>query len=244
MYMTSQTARSVLHPTITTTRTVVQSHRRGRHVRTQRGFSLIELGLALAVIALIAGGILKGRDMLANARLQNIVSQLGQMEMAITSFETRYGALPGDMSTASTAFGALTSEANGNGNDRIDTAAEAARAFQTLGLAQLVAGQFDGVAPSGNTCPATTCPQTATGGRLMFMTGVQPAGTGSFRALLAPVGQLDPRQLAELDRKIDDGRANTGRFQILANAPEACLSGGNWNMGGTLDTCTGALLVQ
>lgn len=208
------------------------------------GFSLIELGLALAIIALIAGGVIKGRDMLVNARVQNVASQLGQFEMAISSFESRYGALPGDISTASAAFTGLTSDANGNGNDRIDSAAEAARAFQEMGLAQLISGQYDGTTPTGSACPASTCPQTATGGRLMFMTGTSPVGTGTFRALLSPVGQLDARQLAELDRKLDDGRANTGRFQLLAGAPDTCATGGNWNMSSTAETCTAALLIQ
>ena len=213
-------------------------------IRHSKGFSLIELGLALAIIALIAGGVIKGRDMIANARLQNIATQMGQVELAINSFESRYGALPGDMANASGAFTGVPAEGNGNGNDRIDTAAEAARAFQELGLAQLINGQFDGLAPAtGATCPSTTCPATATGGRLQFLLDT-PSGTGNFRALLSPNGQLDVRQLAELDRKLDDGRPSTGRFQLLANAPAACASNGNWNVGNTADNCPAALLVQ
>ncbi len=217
--------------------------------RKSTGFSLIELGLALAIIALIAGGVIKGRDMLGNARLQSIATQMGQVELAINSFESRYGSLPGDMSTASTAFpgtgaGGVPSEGNGNGNDRIDSAAEAVRAFQEMGLAQLINGQFDGVTPTGTTCPATTCPSTATGGRLQFIIGSTPTGAGNFRALLAPTGQLDVRQLAELDRKLDDGRPGTGRFQLVSGGPATCVSDGAWNVGNTADICTGAILVQ
>lgn len=215
-----------------------------KYANRSKGFSLIELGLALAIIALIAGGVIKGRDMIANARLQNIANQLGQVELAINSFESRYGALPGDMSNASSAFTGFPTEGNGNGNDRIDTAAEAARAFQTLGLAQLINGQFDGVAPAaGAVCPATSCPATANGGRLQFMVDT-PSGNASFRALLAPTGQLDVRQLAELDRKLDDGRPSTGRFQALASATAGCIVNGNWNVGNTTDNCPAALLVQ
>lgn len=218
-----------------------------KQAKHSSGFSLIELGLALAIIALIAGGVIKGRDMLANARLQNIATQLGQIELAISSFESRYGALPGDMLTASTAFpgaSGVPNDGNGNGNDRIDTAAEAARAFQELGLAQLINGQFDGITPTGSVCPSSTCPSTATGGRLQFIVGSTPTGTGNFRALLAPTGQLDVRQLAELDRKLDDGKPGTGRFQLVSGGSQNCISAGDWNVGNTADTCTGAVLVQ
>lgn len=209
-----------------------------------RGFSLIELALAMAVIALIAGGIFKGRDLIDQARIQNLAAQLGQFELAVSSFETRYGALPGDMATASVAFPTLGDNGNGNGNGAIDTPAEAAKAFQTLGLGEFIAGQFDGAISAIGACPASSCPGTSLGGRLQFLTGVLPTGTGGFRALLSAGGRLTVAQLADLDRRLDDGKPGSGRFRLAQNDPGACISGSDWNVGNRELTCTGALLIQ
>jgi type II secretory pathway pseudopilin PulG len=214
--------------------------RNTRFGKQQGGFSLIELGLALAVIALIAGGVAKGREVFKSAKVQNMASQLQNMETAISTFESRYGALPGDLSTATTNLGA----ANGDGNGRIATATEAVGAFQQLSLANLLDGNYNGSTYSSGTCPVATCPSNPMGGRLEFLVSGAALGGNSFNALLSTGGQLSVKQLAEIDRKIDDGNASTGRFQALSGADTVCLNGLQWNEVSTASTCVGVLLIN
>jgi len=208
--------------------------------KQQRGFSLIELGLALAVIALIAGGVAKGRELFKSAKVQNLASQLQNMETAISAFESRFGALPGDLSTAVANLGA----SNGDGNGKISTAAEAVGAFQQLSLANLLNGNYNGATYTSGICPTATCPSNPMGGRLEFLTSGSALGGNSFNALLSTGGQLSAKQLAEIDRKIDDGSAGTGRFQALSSIDDACLNGTQWNEVGTSSACVGVLLIN
>jgi hypothetical protein len=133
---------------------------------------------------------------------------------------------------------------NGNGDGIINTAEEAGRAFQMLGLSQLLSGQFDGAASEPGSCPTSSCPSTSVGGRLQFLLGPTPLGGGSFRALLSAGGQLSVLQLAELDRRLDDGKPNSGRFRLLSQQSNTCMSGGDWNMSSTETACATALLIQ
>ncbi|WP_161602447.1 type II secretion system protein [Tautonia marina] len=64
----------------------------------RRGFTLIELSIILVVIGLLAGAILVGRDMIANARIRSQIGQLEELESAIYAFRNKYRAYPGDMS--------------------------------------------------------------------------------------------------------------------------------------------------
>src|SRR3990172_13141075 len=63
----------------------------------QKGFTLVELALVMVIIGLLIGGILKGQQLVTNARATSTVSQTRQIEAATTTFQDSYGALPGDM---------------------------------------------------------------------------------------------------------------------------------------------------
>ena len=71
-----------------------------RH-QTQNGFSLLELAIALAVLAILAGGVLKGRELLNSARVQATLTDIASLETALSAFQARYSALPGDFIAAS-----------------------------------------------------------------------------------------------------------------------------------------------
>ena len=69
----------------------------------QRGFSLLELAISLAVLAILAGGVLKGRELLNSARVQATLTDIANLETALSAFQARYSALPGDFIAASAA---------------------------------------------------------------------------------------------------------------------------------------------
>jgi prepilin-type N-terminal cleavage/methylation domain-containing protein len=70
-------------------------------VRTaQSGFTLVELAIVLTIIGLLIGGILKGQQLLLNARTTATIAQVKSIGAAVITFKDMYNAVPGDMNGA------------------------------------------------------------------------------------------------------------------------------------------------
>lgn len=68
----------------------------------QKGFTLVELAIVLTIIGLLIGGLLKGQQLIENARVTSTVSQVSSIEAALSTFRDTYGSLPGDLPSAQT----------------------------------------------------------------------------------------------------------------------------------------------
>ena len=148
----------------------------------QSGFTLIEIAIVVVISGFLLGGILKGQEMIANARTHSLISQATAMQSSVAMFSDRFRALPGDYKKAATNIPGLNSNGTDNGNgdgliggdpDKTETAdlaqrkKEAALVWRHLSATGIVAGQFDGngdnigadvtAANWGWECPATTC---------------------------------------------------------------------------------------
>jgi prepilin-type N-terminal cleavage/methylation domain-containing protein len=66
----------------------------------QKGFTLVELAIVMTIIGLLIGGILKGQELMQNARVTATIAQVKATEAAVTSFRDAYNAMPGDMLNA------------------------------------------------------------------------------------------------------------------------------------------------
>jgi len=56
----------------------------------------------LVIIGLLLGGILKGQEMITQAKIKNLINDFNGVTVAVVSYQDRYRALPGDDKTAST----------------------------------------------------------------------------------------------------------------------------------------------
>jgi len=70
--------------------------------KTEAGFTLVELAIVLMIIGLLIGGILRGQELMENARVTSTIQQTKAYDGATTTFEDAYSALPGDMLSPST----------------------------------------------------------------------------------------------------------------------------------------------
>src|SRR3972149_5607693 len=88
--------------------------------KRQRGFTLVEIAIVLVIIGLLLGGILKGQEMITQARIKNVINDFNGITAAYASYQDRYRAIPGDDGGALTRWtlpaGPATSPTAGNGN--------------------------------------------------------------------------------------------------------------------------------
>lgn len=64
----------------------------------KKGFTLVELSIVLVIIGLLIGGILIAQSMVSTVKLQKVIRQLAQYDIAVTNFYTKYNQMPGDSS--------------------------------------------------------------------------------------------------------------------------------------------------
>lgn len=119
--------------------------------RKQSGFTLVEIAIVLVIIGLLIGGVLKGREMITNAKIKRIENDFAGVSAAIFAYQDRYGVLPGDDPAASTRFAgtwAGSDDGNGNGNisggwNSTNNGNESRKIWKHLRGSGLIAGPVD-----------------------------------------------------------------------------------------------------
>ena len=82
----------------------------------QKGFTLVEIAIVLVIIGLLLGGILKGQEMITQAKIKNIISDFSGISAAFHGYQDRYRALPGDDAGAAARWAAAPAATQGSGN--------------------------------------------------------------------------------------------------------------------------------
>lgn len=183
-------------------RSMIKMLKRKSSWDSQAGFTLVEVAIVMVIIGLLIGGILKGHEMIQNAKIKRVMKQVDELRAAVTSYQDRFQFLPGDDSAANTRpnGGGLT---NGNGNGQIE-AAEAPDMFMHLAAAGLLSGSY--------TTAATSYPRNPFGGQY-FVQYQAISGRTTHWVNTA----LIPGDVASiLDTGFDDGIFNTGAIRAAA----------------------------
>ena len=187
----------------------------------QKGFTLVEIAIVLVIVGLLIGGVLKGQEMITNAKLKRIESDNAGILAGLYSYQDRYLQLPGDDSGAMgrfTAYAGVTANGDGDGNieglwsvtainllphggweDPAATSVqETAKFFAHLRASGLIAGGADDAKRPAN----------AYGGQIGVQNGSLGIGgqTTIFSGIEGRVGSI-------LDGRLDDGAGNAGRLQ-------------------------------
>lgn len=179
----------------------------------QSGFTLVEIAIVLVIIGLLLGGVLKGQELITNARVRNVIDQSNGINAAFFAFQDRFRLLPGDLTVAGTATvgnGALVATAApGNGAVLLS---DSATLFQNLASAGFISC---GICTASGASTAANSPSNTFGGPMSFGASNDyqfGAAAGVARMRIATGNQIPSNITAEIDRKIDDGVSNSGTF--------------------------------
>jgi prepilin-type N-terminal cleavage/methylation domain-containing protein len=197
-----------------------------RKKSTEAGFTLVEIAIVLVIIGLLLGGILKGQEMITQAKIKNVINDFNGITVAITSYQDRYRALPGDDPNAAARW-TIQAPANGNGNGIIagnynanDTsgtagappaAAESNLFWQHLRIAGFVPGLTVG---TGSGTP----PPNATGGLIGVESGVVGTSGLGFTSTIVCSSNVTDKVAIAVDTQIDDSNSATGQVRAQLQA--------------------------
>ncbi len=65
-------------------------------MRNSKGFTLVELAVVLVIIGIILGAVIKGQDLVDNARAKQFTNNIKTWQIALTAYYDRKGTYPGD----------------------------------------------------------------------------------------------------------------------------------------------------
>jgi prepilin-type N-terminal cleavage/methylation domain-containing protein len=224
--------------------------------KAEQGFTLVELAIVMIIIGLLIGGILKGQELIVNARVASTVAQIKGMSAATTTFQDKYNALPGDMLNVAArlqncaAAPCLPGAPNGNG--RVDVGGgfggaptgEALAFFLQLAAADLLNGVVAGNNVWSQNFPAADIAggyhasywAGGAAAALPNVLGIAPANVraGHYLALhntpngtVGNTGVITPNQAFRIDTKLDDGNPTSG--SVFPAGAGACIAGTVYN---------------
>ena len=183
----------------------------------QSGFTLVEMAIVLVIIGLLLGGVLKGQELIENARVKDVANMMNGITAAYNSYIDRYGRLPGDdgpltgtgnIRARGGSWGVVTDAGDYDGvveinmGDTFSTASGENIAFwQHLRAAGFIKGN---PADTG----ANALPKSPWGG-LVGVTNSNAQGR-SQNTLLVCMQNVPGKAALALDRQLDDAAPHTG----------------------------------
>jgi prepilin-type N-terminal cleavage/methylation domain-containing protein len=196
-------------------------------INLKHGFTLVEMSIVLVIIGLIVGSISLGQYLMNNARIRTVIKEFDNLYMAIQLFKEQYEALPGNFTragsfwtSATCANSAATAGCNGDGDHTIDwgtsvSGEEHYRVWQHLSLAGFIEGSFTGTNTKSDHYPSKF-PNGFYDMRWMYpYSGFAHKNfleLGAWSGSSMDYALLTPNNAYNIDRKIDNGIANSGKI--------------------------------
>ena len=228
-----------------------------QQLNNQKGFTLIEIAIVLVIIGLLLGGVLKGQELINTARVRSLNNSVDGITAAWFSFQDRYRAFPGDYLDARSTVNlpgtdGVTGPAGGDGNGLVgkagvvDDPLERGLVWVHLEAAGYITGGYVDdaavIAAEEYNCSTLICPDNGFGSGMVIGHGQINRDSGTDAHELNTGGGIPVDVLAELDRKVDDGQADTGLMQVGDDATfDGCVATPNYELQNPVDNCAAIL---
>lgn len=183
--------------------------------RQQAGFTLIELAIVMVIIGLLIGGVLKGQELIENAKAKSVMQDLNGISAAYNAYIDRYRRIPGDDGPLATLQGRGSNWANipaaGNQNGMIDASTaqtfsgtgEAAAFFSHLRAAGFIAGNPSDAAQAA-------LPRNPWGGLISILNNSAAGALNNQPGILLCTSEVPGKAAIALDSQQDDGQSGSG----------------------------------
>lgn len=217
------------------------------HTLAQGGFTLVELSIVLVIIALVAGVVLTGQSLIADASIRSTISQISKYREAVTIFRLKYNGLPGDLNnTRALSLGLSPKVSLGRDSNRLITTgsswtpsqcAEANLFWNDLSTIGLIEGRYTGtdtnygIAGCGSPTPRDLMPVLKRNNNVYVVAYSDFAENQNYFAFYSGITAIagygeytgigaafTPMQAYSIDSKMDDGTPLGGQVTARYNA--------------------------
>lgn len=197
-----------------------------------KGFSLIEVAIAVLVISLVATFSLKGKELIRTARLRALIEQVETFKVATNTFVERYGTLPGDLQNAKELID--DSLENGSGSGEIISTKDAKRFWSHLLKSGLVSNEIIKgypVSKIGGYFSVSSKIENKPGTWLILSKGSEDNQNFS--------GIINTNDAHYIDKSIDTGVPTEGDVQIIKGQHSSgdCIIGSKYNFKNKNEDC-------
>jgi prepilin-type N-terminal cleavage/methylation domain-containing protein len=203
-----------------------------KSIRKSQGFTLVEIAIVLVIIGLLLGGILKGQEMITQAKIKNVIADFSGISAAYHGYVDRYKKIPGDdpcaggavtVGNCGTTTGRWTGATAGSGNGVVagtyntTTATDESRLWwDHLRRAGFVSGVGD--QQPFNALTGMIGVQTGDASGSANALGTDAAGTGGFPGLIVCSANLPDKIAIAADTQMDDGVPVSGSVRGQAQS--------------------------